>query len=235
MQFPIDNYNFRGQDSKSTPCLEDGWTMIGDALNDNFGFSKSNTFMASKGRLDDHPRMSKVKQEGDRFLRGSYSLREREWMMGLPEDYVQKPVAQLYRELLEALGARSLKHNTWQNALDEKYWDFSGAKYFKYSVAGIKSDAEVIMQMAPQTPEVANHLTEEECGKRLIGNAFSVPVVEHLLRPLTKLFAHRYYYGYNSHRVGGQADQRPHAFKWRQTQIHESDESDEQSLPGSQD
>lgn len=107
-QFPLRRFNFRGKDAKSTPDLEDGWMMLGDALkNDENGlnqdgeaYSKANTFMASKTRLDDHPRMSKVRKSGERFFRGTYSAQEREWMMGFPNGYVSSETEKSAKHLI---------------------------------------------------------------------------------------------------------------------------------------
>jgi site-specific DNA-cytosine methylase len=128
--------------------------MLGDAENaddiaeENDGYSKANTFMASKTRLDDHPRMSKVRKAGERYFRSTYSAQEREWMMGYPAGYV------------------------------------------------------------------VNHAAEQS-AKHLIGNAYSVPVVSFLLKPLTQVFKRRAYYGYNFHRANGKDMQGVYSYKWQ--------------------
>ena len=55
--------------------------------------------MASLFRIDDE-RMTKVKPTEDgRFVKSTYSVKEREIMMGLPEGYVSKPMKELFREI----------------------------------------------------------------------------------------------------------------------------------------
>ena len=68
---------------------------------------KSNAFLASLSRIDDG-RMSKYKIENNpssrsnaaaRYTIETYSLGEREKMMGLPTGYVEKPLKILFNEL----------------------------------------------------------------------------------------------------------------------------------------
>ena len=63
---------------------------------------KSNAFLASLSRIDDG-RMSKYKIENNpstaRYTIETYSLGEREKMMGLPSGYVEKPLKILLNEL----------------------------------------------------------------------------------------------------------------------------------------
>ena len=74
-----------------TSCLEDGWSLpvTGEAFTQG-KLNKTNTFLASKARLDDD-RMLKMKKRGDnQFLKGHFSVLERERMLGFPEGYVQE-------------------------------------------------------------------------------------------------------------------------------------------------
>ena len=57
--------------------------------------------MASRTRIDDE-RMTKVKPTEDgRYLKSTYSVKEREIMMGLPEGYVSKPMRELFGEIAQ--------------------------------------------------------------------------------------------------------------------------------------
>ena len=57
--------------------------------------------MASRTRIDDK-RMTKVKPSEDgRYLKSTYSVKEREIMMGLPEGYVSKPMKELFLEIAQ--------------------------------------------------------------------------------------------------------------------------------------
>lgn len=82
--------------SISASCLDDGWQHPAVAwadVNKDFepSLQKANTFMASKSRLDDQPRMMKVKEVGDKkFEVSSFSVSERERMLGYPDGYVMR-------------------------------------------------------------------------------------------------------------------------------------------------
>ena len=82
--------------SISASCLDDGWqhpAVAWAAVNKDFepSLQKANTFMASKSRLDDQPRMMKVKEVGHKkFEVGSFSVNERERMLGYPDGYVMR-------------------------------------------------------------------------------------------------------------------------------------------------
>ena len=55
--------------------------------------------MASRTRIDDE-RMTKLKPTEDGgFLKSTYSVKEREIMMGLPQGYVSKAMKELFREI----------------------------------------------------------------------------------------------------------------------------------------
>lgn len=56
---------------------------------------KANTLLAATSRIDDD-RMMKVQQEGDFTTMHTYSVRERERMLGLPDGYVENAGAYLF-------------------------------------------------------------------------------------------------------------------------------------------
>jgi hypothetical protein len=80
----------------ASSCLDKDWShpavAWADANNEPEPFlQKANTFMASKARLDDQPRMMKVKEVGHKkFEIGSFSASERERLLGYPEGYVTR-------------------------------------------------------------------------------------------------------------------------------------------------
>jgi hypothetical protein len=89
-----------------------------------------------------------------------------------------------------------LKYETfWKEDLPQKYHIFGGLP--------VQFDSSNMCVYAKLQPPKVNtssvFLEEQQYGKRLIGNAFSVPVVEILLRPLQTKFLKREYsdYTYN--------------------------------------
>ena len=68
--------------------MEDDWLMPAEAIQQKIPL-KANTFMASKSRLDDKPRMLKVRKENGQFVESTFSVYEREIMLGLPKRYVE--------------------------------------------------------------------------------------------------------------------------------------------------
>jgi len=71
---------------KPSTCLEQGWVFAGE---DEVECAKANTFMASKGRINDD-RMVKVKPlTNGSYEKGHFSALERERMLGFPERYVK--------------------------------------------------------------------------------------------------------------------------------------------------
>lgn len=83
----------------------------------------------------------------------------------------------------------------WKESLPQKYHLFGGLPVRFYS-----SDYVLCAKLRPPKVNTVNDFFEQEqYGKRLIGNAFSVPVVEILLRQLQTKFSKREYkdYTYN--------------------------------------
>lgn len=67
-------------------------------------FYKANTFMASQGRLDD-ARMLKVKEvDGNDYVAGTFSVLERERMLGYPEGYVENAGEKVLLALARSIG-----------------------------------------------------------------------------------------------------------------------------------
>ena len=87
-------------------------------------------------------------------------------------------------------GNTSLKHGTyWRKGLPEKYHLFGGLPVRFYS-----SDYTICAKFQPpKVNTVDDFFNAEQYGKRLLGNAFSVPVVEVLLRQLQTKFSKREY------------------------------------------
>ena len=90
LNYPIDGagieFELPSRESRIESGLDDGWQ--GLSL-----FPKSNTPMASHGRLDDD-RMLVIKSQPDdhkRYEKRTMNVAERERLMGLPPEYVSKP------------------------------------------------------------------------------------------------------------------------------------------------
>lgn len=105
-----------------------------------------------------------------------------------------------------ALGLVSDRYWKSPGGLDERYHHFSGNYHnldvgkppFKFEFNASKVEME--MKLAP--PRTLNdtsttHFNKEEYAKRLIGNAFSIPVVQIFLRFLQPLYSHQEYAQYD--------------------------------------
>ena len=223
---PLDGYDFGlvcAEDDHFNPqtCLTSDGYHLASHFYAPAAQTKVNTFMACKSRLDD-PRMElfqKTDKKGFRFR--TLTALERSDLMGYPEDYFS-PVDTLFRTLLEVFmnpchqagenGEDDRFH--WRNTLDQKFLCFQGAYNGNRDSYNLKMDHEYCLhlEMAPPGKSDAtgkpNSLYDcEKYKKRLIGNAFSIPVLEHLLKPLCTLFASKKYRGYN------------YKYKWQQSKI----------------
>ena len=159
---------------------------------------KANTFMASKTRINDD-RMIKVRKlEGtEKYILDHFSVEEREKMLGLPVGYVSTPLQQLFKTLTEKafLHPEMTEGLTWKASLPEDLWHFRYCKKYElksmyeappYFQIGISAPLEA------KKPSVYN---EEEYCKHLIGNGWSIPVVEHILSGLRNICEERLYDG----------------------------------------
>lgn len=158
---------------------------------------KANTFLASLSKIDDD-RMLKCKvnvgsqQPKLRYHRETYSVGERERMMGLPIGYVQQPVCTLFSQLTENAFIRpetSAEGTTYRDFLPRQFWHFRRVCKFKFR----PNPEPPFFQLALSSPlegknDLAFFIADEYC-KHLIGNGWSIPVVEHLLGKLRDLFA----------------------------------------------
>ena len=205
---PLSEENEQEQDviskySGAKGCLQDDYVLKGE-LNggpDYLG-GKALTFMASPGRFD-HSRMKVVKYSTNgEAVHRLMNVVERSRMMGYHDAYVTEPLRHIFKTLLGPLrGGRAGGHN-WPTDLQTDYHCFSGLHhkfdgndYLKIAAppSGLHYKEEAVkgkkgkrkIQMAVDAPVCFD---EEEYGYHLIGNAYSVPVVEMLLRPLKKVY-----------------------------------------------
>ena len=178
--------------SETSACdlLEEGYTLpeiiCKEAKqNTEVIIPKANTFMASKSRIDD-ARMTKVRKFEGNYWVSSYSVGERELMAGLPIGYVSNAVKELFEELRDNafLKPEVTIGSNWRTFLSEELHHFRTECKFK-----IKPD-----YMPPwfcleiSTPKESDDFyNEEEYCKRLIGNGWSIPVIEYILGSLKEI------------------------------------------------
>jgi hypothetical protein len=181
---------------------------------------KANAFLASLSRIDDN-RMMKCKPNKNKYLLETYSVCEREKMMGLPVGYVKgpgewtslchslfflhcfiankcdilpfiSPVHKLFSELTTNAFINpetSDKGKTYREFLHRDFWHYRKRCLFKFQ----PYSEDPFFQLALSSPQEGklqpSFYTEEQYCKHLVGNGWSVPVVEHILAQLKDLFA----------------------------------------------
>lgn len=100
----------------------------------------------------------------------------------------------------------------WKKGLPEKYHIFGGLPVRFYSSS---PDYSIGIKLKPPKVNTADDFFDhEQYGKRLIGNAFSVPTVEILLRELQKKFPKREYNDYT------------YSYVWRTSRVRIKREED---------
>lgn len=144
---------------------------------------KANTFMASTGRIDDD-RMITAQQEGQKYVLNTYSVKDREKMIGLPPGYIQTAMKNLFQKLTTEglLKAEEVIHKTGFKDCSD---DASLQPFYRPNMVKRK-DRKISAPLEGKTQ--FSFYDEEGYSKHLIGNGWSIPVVEHLLQPLTELF-----------------------------------------------
>mmetsp|Transcript_40219 Transcript_40219/g.84473 ORF Transcript_40219/g.84473 Transcript_40219/m.84473 type:complete len:292 (-) Transcript_40219:62-937(-) len=194
--------------------LTDGWMdpaqLYCNIHNKPKPYSKAYTFMASDGRINDN-RMIKVRlrdpQDKESVEASHYSVEDREALLGFPVGYVERNVKPIFEKL-----CASFHSEDWlNNALDNE-WDIGRLKYFSacdYKFGYSYKDGMISVKFGTvdknkKGKALYYHDCDDYC-KRLLGNSYSIPVVEHLLRPLKDLFLQREY------------DNADYKFVWEQT------------------
>lgn len=177
-------------------CLDEGFLMSERVL-ELEGFHeyaravvKANAFMASSSRINDN-RMIKIKNEEGRYYIHTYSVREREKMLGLPLGYVEDATNNLFRSLTgdAFLKPETMEGTSHRNFLDQSFWHFRKKCYFKIKPRFNEPPFFQIEISAPlEGKQKLEYFDEDSYCKHLLGNGWSLPVVEHLLEPLQELF-----------------------------------------------
>ena len=183
---------------------KDGWMHPAQISPEANIIYKANTFMASAGRIDDSPRMIKVRENDGKYEVGFYSVTDREVLMGFPRGYVSKAVNQVFTDIVNQFTSEAWADDVLllNQTLDEDSFEklnylktLSGLGYSFYlnenSIAvkvGVREK-----KMSGNKNEPKYYFSEEDYGKHLIGNAFSIPAVQHLLQPLKCMFKSKEY------------------------------------------
>ena len=200
---------------------------------------KVRTLMSSKRALDSENMAvyKKVNTDPPSYQERFISAMERAALMGFTLDYLN-PIEELYKAIMDILvenrlplsqspdGSDLSEH--WRNKLDSRFYIFRGAYHGRKDAYHLdvqddgQGSPEFYLQMYPRGS--TERLTAEEYKKRLIGSARSIPVLEHVLRPLQGKF------------VGGiddQPSQQPfYQFQWEKTPELPAEEA---SLPPPED
>jgi hypothetical protein len=135
--------------------------------------------------------MIKIKNEEGRYYIHTYSVREREKMLGLPLGYVEDAVNNLFRSLTgdAFLKPETIEGTSHRNFLDQSLWHFRKKCYFKIKPRFNEPPFFQIEISAPREgKQKLEYFDEDSYSKHLLGNGWSLPVVEHLLEPLQELF-----------------------------------------------
>mmetsp|Transcript_516 Transcript_516/g.949 ORF Transcript_516/g.949 Transcript_516/m.949 type:complete len:222 (+) Transcript_516:1036-1701(+) len=186
----------------SSVCLTDGWMhpaqLYCQIHNEPMPYCKANTFMASEGRIDDG-RMVKVRlldaSKNDSIETSHYSVADREALMGFPVGYVDKFVKEIFERVCESFHSEDWYENAIDNDWNLEHLGQFSARHYKF----VFSDKDPMITVKLGTVENNKNgktlyfYNCEGYSKRLLGNSYSIPVVEHLLRPLQDLFLQQEY------------------------------------------
>ena len=135
---------------------------------------KSNAFLASLSRIDDG-RMIRYKLEGSNKKKTyeieTYSVGERERMMGLPTGYVEKAIHQLFSDLTENAFLQpevSPKGKTYKDFLDKKLWHFRKKCHFKFQPSSVHPYFQLALSSPQEGKLKEDFYTEEQYCKHLV-------------------------------------------------------------------
>ncbi len=152
---------------------------------------KANTFLASLTKIDDD-RMLKY-STGDQIKLESYSVSERERMMGLPPSYVSGPLKEIFNEItINAIlkPETSADGKTYRDFMDQRYWQLrKKLKLQHYPKKGEEPYFEIGIATPIENKKKLDFFKEEQYSKHLIGMGFNICVIEALLEGLVDLFS----------------------------------------------
>jgi hypothetical protein len=193
---PLSNCDYQTQFISPDCCFQEGHCLPGQIMDKNM-VVKASCLMGSKTRINDK-RMYIVdtsKKKGKKYPCRLYRMDEREKLMGYPIGYIETPVQQLFQTLVDNGLCKIMDEDSgWKVTLDKKYHVFAGNYHgFKGSVSDYHRFGNSFppnLMLAPPVDSNKNpyFFDADEYAKHLIGMAYSVPVVEHILSPLSGLF-----------------------------------------------
>ena len=191
------------QDVSVDDVLGDGFMSIARILRDpeeqysqvQRSTVKANALLASTSRIDDD-RMLKCKKLKDsgslgaRYLVDTYSVEDREVMMGLPSGYVALPMNKLYDELTNGafLLPETNPGTTYRDFLPRDLWHLRKKCRFKEKPSRDDPLFQILISSPLEGKAELDYFSRDQYAKRLIGNGWSLPVVEHILEPLRDLY-----------------------------------------------
>jgi len=163
-------------------------------------YSKAKTLMASDSRIDDD-RMIKVRlrDPSDRgsIMTSTYSVADRESLMGFPIGYVQSIVDPIFQKMNESFHSEDWLENALQNGWCLESLGMFSACSYKFVCDDKTADPMIKVKLGTveknQKGKTLYYFDSEGYCKRLLGNSYSIPVVEHLLCPLKELFLEKHY------------------------------------------
>lgn len=180
--------------SGASSCFVDGWmmpTMFNRGIDE-----KALTLLASKSRTKDvtlfkwkvkpgmegliEPGQDRPATHGDHDL---FDTNDRERLMGLPTNYVDTPVTELFENLRRAFMVGQEYNVQWRNVVPPKYWTFLCLGPEGYSF-GIDDSYDVMdHRRISLSVRERNQVKTKVCmkdfeyGWHLVGNGFSIPQV----------------------------------------------------------
>lgn len=140
-------------------------------------------------------KVKKVEKDGKvEFEVQTFSVTDREKMLGLKEGFVGNAVSALFENLKEEAFKVEFEGNKMMKAsVIAKYSDMLKCKY---SFEPGKEDFFKIL-ISPPLSQKPKCLDFEQYGKYLLGKAFCIPVIEFLLSPLQQICERRDYDGFD--------------------------------------
>ena len=125
-------------------------------------------------------------------------------MMGLPAGYCSKPLQILFHELTTNAILEPERNadgkKTYRDFLPKQYWHLrKKIKLQHYAKPGEVPYFEIGIATPQESRQKLAFFKAEQYGKHLIGNGWSIPVIEYLLEGIVDLFAPgdlRMYEGY---------------------------------------
>ena len=196
--------------SDCNPCLvlENGFRLAAnlDRYEGKQMAAKCLTFMASSSRINDERmyvyRKRDPKLSEEKYVARCISRTERLLLLGFPPHYLDC-LPGLYSTLLQEGHERGFAYKPWRDTLDLQFHQFQGAFHgssnpFDFVSMPANGDGmrQIKMKLHPYMESSSVRLSWDDYGKRLVGNAMSVPVLEFCLSELTRVFAKRAYEGY---------------------------------------